>query len=155
MLPGEMAWLDVVVPRGHPCWSDDVGHAMWWLGDVWVRALAHCGVAGVVHRGGLEGADLGRLVCFAGRGAGEVLVADQPAGTPAKLVGISQRRTRYAARLQSSMHIVWRPDLVASLIVDEEVTADRLTPLVRAVDVDVALLMAALESAMEPSLEPS
>ena len=151
MLPGEMAWLDVVVPRDDPRWSDDVGQAMWWLGEVWVQALAACGIDGVVHHGSLEGGDLARLVCFAGRGAGEVLSVEQPGEAAAKLVGISQRRTRFAARLQSSMHFVWRPDLVASLIVDDGVTADRLAPLVRAADVDAELLRAALGSALARS----
>jgi lipoate---protein ligase len=158
MLPGEMCWLDVVVPRGDPRWSDDVGRAMWWLGDVWVAALAACGIGGSVHHGGLEGGDLARVVCFAGRGAGEVIARHVVAGrvvagrsgptATAKLVGISQRRTREAARLQSSLHLVWRPQLVADLIADAAVTEDVLAPLVAAVDISAERLLAELEAAL-------
>jgi lipoate-protein ligase A len=151
MLPGEMAWLDVVVPRNDPRWSDDVGRAMWWLGDVWVAALADCGVEGTVHRGALHNADLGRLVCFASRGAGEVVVAEHASARPAKLVGISQRRTRAAARLQSSIHLAWRPDLVASLLTEPAVTAEVLAPLVAPVTVDAVALHAAVERALGQS----
>ena len=156
MLPGEMCWLDVVVPRDDPRWSDDVGRAMWWLGDVWVRALAACGISGSVHHAGLEGGDLARLVCFAGRGAGEVIAREVVAGhsestAAAKLVGISQRRTRDAARLQSSLHLVWRPQLVADLIADAAVTEEVLAPLVAAVDVSSDALLAALEASLRVS----
>ena len=53
-------------------------------------------------------------VCFAGTGPGEVLVGD------AKLVGISQRRTRRAARFQTMVHLRWRPDVVASLVAEAD-----------------------------------
>ncbi len=156
MLPGEMCWLDVVVPRDDPRWSDDVGRAMWWLGDVWVTALAACGISGSVHRAGLEGGDLARVVCFAGRGAGEVVADEVVAGhsestAAAKLVGISQRRTREAARLQSSLHFVWRPRLVADLVADATVTEDLLAPLVAAADVASDTLLAALEASLQAS----
>ena len=165
MLPGEMCWLDVVVPRDDPRWSDDVGRAMWWLGDVWVAALAACGIGGSVHHGGLEGGDLARVVCFAGRGGGEVIAGHVVAGqvvaghvvagnsesTTAKLVGISQRRTRDAARLQSSLHLVWRPQLVADLVADATVTEHLLAPLVAAVDISAERLLATLEAALHTS----
>ena len=161
MLPGEMCWLDVVVPRDDPRWSDDVGRAMWWLGDVWVAALAECGISGSVHHAGLEGGDLARVVCFAGRGAGEVIAGHVVAGhvvaghgestAVAKLVGISQRRTRVAARLQSSLHLVWRPQLVADLIADATVTEELLAPLVATVDVSAERLLAELEAALHTS----
>ena len=44
---------------------------------------------------------LGPVVCFAGTGPGEVLVAGR------KVVGISQRRTRAGARFQCSVPILW------------------------------------------------
>ena len=111
LVPGESLWLDVVVPRADPLWDDDVARAMWWLGDVWCEALAAIGVADAhVHRGPLMHTPWSRLVCFDGIGAGEVLVGER------KAVGIRQRRTRGWLRLQSSVHLAWRPELLVSLL---------------------------------------
>ena len=33
LMPGEFAWIDLVVPAGDPLWSDDVGEAMGWVGS--------------------------------------------------------------------------------------------------------------------------
>lgn len=93
--PDRNLWIDVVVPRDDVLWNDDVGQATWWLGDVWANALRQCGFTSVtVHKAGLESAPLAKVVCFAGLGPGEVAQGEL------KLVGISQRRTREAARFQ-------------------------------------------------------
>jgi lipoate-protein ligase A len=111
LIPGEMLWLDVVIPRADPLWDDDVARAMWWLGEVWCDALSRVGVEGAaVHRDGMIHTSWSRLVCFDGVGSGEVVVGAR------KAVGISQRRTRGWLRLQSSIHLEWRPDLLASLL---------------------------------------
>ena len=121
MVPGEMLWLDVVVPRDDPLWDDDIGRAMWWLGDVWAEALTASGVDGVeVHRGPVQHTPWSRRVCFDGVGAGEVLVHG------AKAVGVSQRRTRHWLRLQSSVHQVWRGDLMGSCLSAPQPVADEL-----------------------------
>ena len=52
-----------------------------------------------VHDGPMAGGRWAELVCFAGLGPGEVLVAGR------KLVGISQRRTRHGSRFQCMVHI--------------------------------------------------
>lgn len=111
MLPGELLWLDVVIPRGDPLWDDDIGRSMWWLGDVWARSLCALGQSEVtVHHGPFVASSWSANVCFDGIGAGEVLVGG------AKAVGISQRRTRHWARLQSAVHTVWRPDVMTALL---------------------------------------
>lgn len=93
--PENNLWIDVVVPRDDVLWNDDVGQATWWLGERWAAALSECGMSDLrVHRGGLEPTPLAKVVCFAGLGPGEVIVGDR------KIVGISQRRTRDAARFQ-------------------------------------------------------
>lgn len=94
--PEACTWLDFIVPAGHQLWDDDVGRAAHWVGELWVRALARFGIDASVHTGGMVRSDWTSLVCFAGVGPGEVL---DPTG--AKLVGISQRRTRHAARFQT------------------------------------------------------
>lgn len=114
-----VVWADVTVPAGDALWDDDVGRASWWLGEVWATALStvlapavapsmaqSAGVpAGgpVVHRGGLVRTQWSSLVCFAGLGPGEVTLAG------AKVVGISQRRTRHVALFQCACLLAWDP----------------------------------------------
>lgn len=95
LLPGEVTWVDVIVPRGGTGWADDVHAPMVWLGRHLAAAFAELGVAATVHDRKLMSTRWSSLVCFDGVGPGELLVG---AG---KLVGISQRRTRHWARLQS------------------------------------------------------
>ncbi|MEQ1700796.1 MAG: hypothetical protein ABMA25_11845 [Ilumatobacteraceae bacterium] len=118
--PDEFVWLDLVIPAGDPLWLDDVGRAMLWVGELWQRALASLGVDGAVHRGGLVTTQWSRQVCFAGVGTGEVIAGN------AKLVGISQRRTREYARFQSMCHLRWCPELVAALVASPQPTAAEL-----------------------------
>jgi len=99
--PGAQLWVDVVIGRSDPLWQDDVSLASQWLGDVWVAALRSVGVEGIVHRGAMVTNALSPVVCFAGLAAGEVTVDG------AKVVGISQRRTRAGARFQCSVPLSW------------------------------------------------
>lgn len=94
--PDTSLWIDVIVPRHHALWSDDIGLAFGWVGNTWATALAAAGVAGRsrVHTGKLMHPDWGRVICFAGLGPGEVVVDGR------KVVGLSQRRTREMARFQ-------------------------------------------------------
>jgi lipoate-protein ligase A len=110
LLPGEFVWFDLVIPATDPLWSDDIGRSMWWVGELWRAALATFEPLATVHRGPMLRTQWSPDVCFAGIGPGEVLRAG------AKLVGISQRRTRQAARFQTMIHLRWRPDVVASLV---------------------------------------
>ena len=108
--PGKQVWLDVVIPKDDRLWIDDVGRAAWWLGDVWLAAIESLATAGkivaYVHRQDLVRGKYGDLVCFSGAGPGEVMTLDD-AGNPAKIVGISQRRTRDLARFQCTMYLQW------------------------------------------------
>lgn len=97
--PDAVVWVDIVVPHGIA--PDDVRGSMIWAGRMWLAALADVGanVAGwTVHEGGMVGGSWCGLVCFAGIGPGEVLVGG------AKLVGLSQRRTRHGLRIQGMVH---------------------------------------------------
>lgn len=147
LLPGEFAWIDLVVPAGDPLWSDDVGAAMTWAGRAWQRGLAEFGVAGAVHEGPMRHSRWSAAVCFAGHGTGEVLAAD--AGS-AKIVGISQRRTRDWARFQTMCHVRWRPELVSALVAAPRPAPAELSRLVqcapRPVDDVVAAVIAHLPS---------
>lgn len=120
LVPGDTTWIDVLLPPGHVRWSDDVGRASWWLGEAWADALGDLGVGGAeVHRGPLERSPLTSLVCFAGMGPGEVRL-----GT-AKVVGISQRRSRVGARFQCLVLHRWDPRrLLDVLAVDAPARAE-------------------------------
>ncbi|HEU5083936.1 MAG TPA: hypothetical protein VFU14_11395 [Acidimicrobiales bacterium] len=137
--PGEPVWIDVLVPRGDPLWDDDVGRAFLPIGRAWQRALAALGVAGTeVHEGPLVRTRWSDLVCFAGFGPGEVRRGG------AKLVGISQRRTRAGARFQCAVPVAWDPAPLAALLVDGP-SAGELAGVGAGVgDVDPAALVGAL-----------
>lgn len=98
--PGSVTWIDVIVPRGGPGWADDVHAPMRWLGDALADAIGSVGAvrhgaAVEVHRGAMERSPNSSLICFDGLAPGELTLDG------GKLVGISQRRIRAAARLQA------------------------------------------------------
>lgn len=146
LVPGEVVWIDVIVPASDPRWCDDVGRATWWLGEAWAAALAAVGCPGAgVHLGGMVTTAWSRLVCFAGMGPGEVSIAGR------KAVGISQRRTRGVARFQCALHRRWDPETLLGLLsadawpsADPAELADAVAVVDVAPDVVVAALLAAL-----------
>jgi lipoate-protein ligase A len=121
--PDEFVWLDLEIPASDELWSDDVGRAMWWVGELWCSALGDLAPEATARRGRLIRSRWSSDVCFAGMGPGEVMVRG------AKLVGVSQRRTRDAARFQSMIHLRWRPDVVAALVAARP-PVEELEPLV-------------------------
>jgi lipoate-protein ligase A len=147
--PDRTVWLDVVLPAGDPLWEEDVGGAFHWLGQVWAAALADAaGLSASVHVGSLVRSEWSRLVCFAGLGPGEVTVAGR------KAVGISQRRTRQAARFQCAAVSRWAPDEIAGLLAldpgERRRLAADLADAVAPLSVDVPLLRSSLESHLPP-----
>jgi lipoate---protein ligase len=107
VVPGEVVWIDLVVPSGLS--PDDVRASMVWAGAVWEDALRTLGASGrglARHTGGMVDTAWSALVCFAGVGPGEIVVAGR------KLVGLSQRRTRRGVRVQGLVH---RRPIVADL----------------------------------------
>lgn len=127
---GSTVWIDVVVPRGHHLWSDDIDRSALWLGRCWERALGALGVADLrVHEGAMERPTWSREVCFVGRAAGEVLAG------ASKAVGISQRRTRDWCRLQSSLSLRWEAEVLRRLLADPRPPVDVL----RGAGTDLAL----------------
>lgn len=134
----EHLWVDVVVPRGDTLWNDDVVISSRWLGEAWSRVLTSLGQSLLsVHRGGLEPATWSKLVCFAGVGPGEVLIDDR------KVVGISQRRTRHAARFQCFVHRKWTPEKFVPLLAKPRPGVAEMRELVAVVDYEPAQLLAA------------
>jgi lipoate---protein ligase len=144
LVPGEVTWIDVIVPSGAPGWSDDVHGPMVWLG----RHLAEVmiALAGtddiVVHDTAMRTSPWSTQVCFDGVGAGELLLEGR------KLVGISQRRTRHAARLQCCWYSTYgHESLVELLAPANRPAAVDLTP--------VATLPATLADAIVAALAAS
>jgi lipoate-protein ligase A len=145
LVPGEFVWLDLVVPAEDPLWSPDVAATMWWAGDLWRGVLGGLGIDAVRHDGRLVTTEWSPVVCFAGLGAGELVAAERPGS---KLVGISQRRTRHWARLQTMCHLRWRPELMAALTASPRPPAAAIAGCAEVVDVDASRLVAALTTAL-------
>ncbi len=93
--PGDL-WVDWWIPVGDPRWRGDARESSQLVGQWWASALApYVAEPLIVHGGGLEGDASHRVVCFAGRGPGEVFVGAR------KVVGVTQWRVREGVFLSS------------------------------------------------------
>jgi lipoate-protein ligase A len=137
--PGDL-WVDWWIPRGDERWDPDVHVSSIRAGTWWAEALAPVASEPlVVHRGALEGPAAFRVVCFAGRGPGEVFVGER------KIVGVTQWRVREGVFLSSVLHVgatvdvvgylrhvpdgladVLEDETLSSLVVDDEAMLTRL-----------------------------
>ena len=113
--PGETVWADVLVPTDDPLAEPDVGRAFAWVGQAWAEALTDLGVGAAgrpveVHTGRPRPGPCSEAVCFAGLGPGEVTVGG------AKVVGISQRRTRAGSLFQCGVLVTWDPAALLGLL---------------------------------------
>lgn len=109
-----MTWVDVVLQKDDPLWSDDVGKAFLWLGNCWsetVSSLVKGSEAVSVHNGALAQSSWSKLVCFGGLGPGEVSLGGR------KVVGVSQKRTRSAALFQCGVLHAWDPSQLLRFLV--------------------------------------
>ena len=123
--PGDHLWIDAWIPRDDPLWGSDVAAAALWAGDWWGRALAEHGVGpGIVHHGRAEPGPHGALVCFSGRGPGELFLGGR------KFMGISQWRSREGSLFHTCAYTHWDPrplaDLLALEVVDREILVEDL-----------------------------
>jgi lipoate-protein ligase A len=118
--PGEQLWLDAWIPRDDPLWVADVSVAAEWVGAWWTMTLTGLGQRGLdAHRGRSVPGAYGDLVCFAGRGPGEVFQGAR------KVVGLSQWRAREGALFSSCAYVRWDPALLLALLdVDADTRAD-------------------------------
>jgi len=93
--PRTAVWIDVLIPAGHAWFAEDLTRTFMVVGEKWSQALAVLGHSGEVFAGRPDPTDdLATRVCFAGLGWGEVTIGGS------KVVGLSQRRTRWGARVQ-------------------------------------------------------
>ena len=116
--PATTVWVDVLAPRGSTLWSDDLTATFVLVGRVWQRAFAECGVYLDLARFAPRD-PRARWVCWAGIGWGELFWpghlprAGAGAGPVGKVLGLSQRRTRWGARIQGLAVIGGSPDRAA------------------------------------------
>ncbi len=102
--PGQQLWVDMWIPRDDPLFEEDVLRTSIVAGRVWAGALEQLGVSRIdIHDGRVMLGQWGALACFASLGPGEVLTDGR------KSVGISQRRDRDGAWLQTMLPLVWDP----------------------------------------------
>ncbi len=96
--PGDL-WIDWWIPQGDERWSNDVHVSSIRSGKWWQSALnLFVNGAARVHNGSLEGDPALRVVCFAGRGPGEVFVDAR------KAVGLTQWRVREGIFVSTVIH---------------------------------------------------
>jgi hypothetical protein len=84
-----------------------------------------------VHTGRSVPGALGDLVCFAGRGPGEVFLDDR------KIVGLSQWRSREGALFSSCAYLEWNAEPLLDLLSFDDVTRSELAVDLRDVAVGV------------------
>ncbi len=150
--PGEVVWADVLLPAGDPLAESDVSRAFGWVGRAWARAIVSSEVGSggarvVVHEGRPRPTAWSDRVCFAGLGPGEVTVDG------AKVVGISQRRTRVGTLFQCGALVTWDPgpllDVLALSDGERAAAAVDLARLAVGAGVERDRLVAAFEAALE------
>jgi len=124
--PGESVWIDVTIGADDERWTDDVGAAFLWLGDLFVEALVASGVEAAAHRGPFIDRGAASVLCFAGLGSGEVTVDGR------KLVGMSQRRIRGRARFQIVIYESWQPAELIDVLSPDLVGVDTIARLTEA-----------------------
>jgi lipoate---protein ligase len=103
-----ISWIDVMIGVGDPLWKADVGEAFWWLGELWVNSLRAYdpSLKVAAYQGALVANEWSKLICYSGLGSGEVTIDH------AKVVGISQKRTREAALFQCGVLHGWDPSML-------------------------------------------
>lgn len=141
LIPGQVVWFDVIIPNDRSdLLGGDVHAPMLWLGERLARVLAPLADGEITVKGpGMVSTPWSPLICFDGFGPGEVLVNGQ------KLVGISQRRTRAASRLQCCWYRSQDPtQLVDLLAPDVRPAASDLAPVATLDVADPQALLAEL-----------
>jgi lipoate---protein ligase len=109
--PTDPLWIDAWVPRSDPLWEHDVTAAPAWAGSWWSAALRAVGLGHChVHEGRSIPGTHGNLVCFAGRGPGEVFAGDR------KVVGLSQWRSRQGTLFMMCAYRRWQPGPMLELL---------------------------------------
>ena len=141
--------LDVIIPKGHPRYSDDVARSYRWLGEALARTITGVGVparALAPNEARDAAGPMGALACFASLSPWEVVVDER------KVVGLSQVRRRTGTLLQVGILLdidgarlagLLQLDVAARTALTDTL-AQRATGLGDHVDVDLSELITAL-----------
>jgi len=114
-------WIDWWIPQDDVRWSNDVHVSSAMAGGWWAEILRTLTSETVsVYDGPLDGDLEFRVVCFAGRGPGEVFVAER------KAVGLTQWRVREGVFLSTVLHAHPTSDVLAYLAHVPEGLSDAL-----------------------------
>lgn len=108
--PEASVWIDLLAPKASPWYHDDLVETFRIAGRRWLAALSACRInADIVDKTdvGPSRSQAASLVCWAGLGWGEITV------NGAKIVGLSQRRTRWGARIQGLAVVDGSPNQAA------------------------------------------
>lgn len=142
--PSDALWLDVTISRDDVLWTDDVSTSMLWLGDVFAHALSPW-IHAETYRGPFDRGVEGRAVCFDSRAPGEVVSGGR------KVVGISQRRGRFGARMQCVLYRRWNPDQWAKAFSSRDVEEHVMTMDVATIDAPLSDIAQAVFAALPTS----
>jgi len=93
--PAVTVWVDVLAPRSSELWSSELTENFLLVGRRWQQALGVLGHATNLCETSSPRTAASSLACWAGIGWGELTVG------PAKVLGLSQRRTRWGSRVQA------------------------------------------------------
>ena len=112
LLQPDDIWIDWWIPADDARWSGDVRVSSLQAGGWWRDVLAERVEGDVtMHEGSLEGDPTHRVVCFAGRGPGEIFVDAR------KAVGLAQWRVREGIFVTTVLH-AGPSDAVVAMLAD-------------------------------------
>lgn len=97
--PSRQLWVDISIPKDDPLYRDDVQKSFFPIGSIFLEVLSRISRNEFeMHTGNLIGGLIGKEICFAGVGPGEITFEG------AKVVGISQRRTANGSVFQCTVY---------------------------------------------------
>ena len=102
--PKDMLWVDIFVPKESKFWVADIAKASIWIGGIWRDALKRLDIECFLFDEKFVRSEASDLICFVGRAPGELFVDDR------KILGISQRRSKFGTRFQCALIINWEPE---------------------------------------------
>lgn len=138
--PAGVVWIDVCAPRGSAWWHDDLAQNFVIVGQAWQNAFASLGVETELCTDSPDRSDAARMACWAGIGWGELTIDG------VKVMGLSQRRTRWGARVQGMAVLDGTAERAADFLDIDEPTRIELRAAIGTATVDIA--PAALASAV-------
>jgi hypothetical protein len=114
-------WVEAWIPRDDPLWAVDVAVSAAWVGAWWGTTLGGLGLGGLTeHQGPAVPGRHGKLVCFSGRGPGELFFGDR------KVMGVSQWRSREGSLFHTCAYTRWDPSPLIDLFDVDGGTRDDL-----------------------------